>query len=92
MTRRREPQSPYNPLEQLRPQASVVQIPLSGSAPSEPPMPPERPRSAPSESARLHTTARPRRLPCVRVGLMPDRKRAFEELCHRLAGSLERRH
>lgn len=89
MSRRREPQSPYNPLEHLRPQGSVLHTPLPGSSQSEPPLPLERPRTALSESAPLHTTTRPRRLPCVRVGLTPDRKRAFEQLCHRLGGSLD---
>lgn len=89
MSRRREPQSPYNPLEHLRPQASTGHTPLPDSVRSEPPLPLKRPRTALSESAPLHTTTRPRRLPCVRVGLTPDRKRAFEQLCHRLGGSLD---
>lgn len=89
MSRRREPQSPYNPLEHLRPQASIVQSPHSGSSRSEPPLPLERPRTTPPESVRAHTTARARRLPCVRVGLTPDRKRAFEQFCHQLGGSLD---
>ncbi len=89
MSRRREPQSPYNPLEHLRPQASTGHTPLPDSVRSEPPLPLERPRTALSESAPLHTTTRPRRLPCVRVGLTPDRKRAFEQLCHQLGGSLD---
>lgn len=89
MSRRREPQSPYNPLEHLRPQTSTVHTPLPGTARSEPPLPLERPRTAPSESARPDTTVRARRLPCIRVGLTPDRKRAFEQFCHQLGGSLD---
>lgn len=89
MSRRREPQSPYNPLEHLRPKTPTGHTPLPNSVRSEPPSPPERPRTAPFESAPLCPTARPRRLPCVRVGLTPDRKRAFERLCHRLGGSLD---
>lgn len=89
MSRRREPQSPYNPLEHLRPQASTGHTPLPDSVRSESSSPSERLRSAASESVPLHTPVRPRRLPCVRVGLTPDRKRTFEQLCHRLSGSLD---
>lgn len=80
MTRRREPQSPYNPLEHFR------------SAPTDSVDALAAPRAAPptvNPAAASHgPTIRARRMPCIRVGLRPDRKLAFERFCHDLAGQL----
>ena len=80
MTRRREPTSPYNPLEHLRSASSPSAEPRPVPSAGQPPVAADPPPSGASTRAR--------RMPCIRVGLRPDRKLAFERLCHELAGQL----
>lgn len=85
MSRRREPLSPYNPLEQFRSRPGPSPVNTTGSAAAVP-----NPEPAAAVVPGSLRPGRPaRRLPCLRVGMHADRKRAFEQLCHRLGGSLD---
>lgn len=86
MTRRREPQNPYNPLETLRRRPGIQDERSASHAASGPAA---ARHDAPTTTHQPASLPRPRRMPCIRVGLQPDRKLAFERLCHRLGGSLD---